>query len=134
MDRDDPPAAQKMITICRCVVVVACFLTSVSCRAPSREELIGKYVRTTDSYGRETLELKANGQYVHVFSLGGQVINNTGSWELTRYEQPAEHVTLASFQHPEEPERITTGDYYVERTLGGLIKIGLEEFQCFYKQ
>jgi hypothetical protein len=126
---------QKTITICSCLAIGACFLTSVSCRAPiSREELIGKYVRTTDSYGRETLELKANGQYRHVFSLNGQVIHNTGSWELTRDEEPAEHVTLESFRRPETPGRIATGDYYVERSLGGLIKIGLEEFQCFYKQ
>src|SRR5258708_3272291 len=119
---------QKMTAFCRCVAIVACLLISISCRAPYRGELVGKYVRTTDSYGTETLELKADGLYVHVFSLSGQVIHNTGSWELTNDPRPG-YLVFEHFQRPENPKKVTIS-IPAERSLGGeTIKIGLEEFQ-----
>ena len=139
--QDDPIAMQEIRTLCKCAAIVGCYLTSVSCRPVSRQELFGKYVRTS-SYGRETLELRSNGHYIHVFTFDGQVIHNTGSWELAD-DPGGAHVTLENFQNllprvvgdaPEgAPKEVSTG-LYVERSLDGVIKIGLEEFGCFYKQ
>ncbi len=118
-----------MRTLGKCAAIVALCLTFVSCLAPvSREEVIGKYARST-SYGIQALELNADGQYIHVFKSNGQVIHNKGSWKIT-YRPGGPHVILDKFQRPENPTSVSIGES-VERGLGGLVKIGLENFSAF---
>jgi hypothetical protein len=121
---------QKMRILGNRAAIVALCLTSASCLVRiAPDKLAGKYVRAS-SYVNETLELTANGQYTHVFKLSGQIIRNTGSWELM--DDPG-YLVFKDFQSPEDPKPVTIG-YPAMRSLDGVIKIGLEQFHCFYKQ
>ena len=71
-----------MINPSKSNILLAISFMMVGCNTRvSREAIIGRYVRSSD-YGKETLELKANGQYVHLFKLGEEEVRNTGHWEV----------------------------------------------------